>query len=47
MVRVLSGLKPGQQIVTQGALFLQREQATPLTDKKSRCLSPMERARQI
>lgn len=29
MVRVLSGLKPGQQIVTQGALFLQREQATP------------------
>lgn len=29
MVRVLSGLKPGQRIVTQGALFLQREQATP------------------
>lgn len=29
MVRVLSGLKAGQQIVTQGALFLQREQAAP------------------
>lgn len=29
MVRILSGLTPGQRIVTQGALFLQREQAVP------------------
>ena len=28
-VRILSGLTPGQRIVTQGALFLQREQAVP------------------
>ena len=28
-VRILSGLTAGQRVVTQGALFLQREQATP------------------
>ncbi|HRI49136.1 MAG TPA: efflux RND transporter periplasmic adaptor subunit [Pseudomonadota bacterium] len=28
-VRILSGLVAGQRVVTQGALFLQREQATP------------------